>query len=111
MDGSCYFFPAATGAGVLGDACEFGDLNVGAGACGACLACIGMISDTDSCADVGECSDVDYPSYLNADCSEGGFCGLSFCSELCDAGACPQGFDPVTDSYGNCFCQASAPGR
>jgi len=98
------------GEGDPGDPCPFtGDVNADADNCKAGLECLGMAAaDTNGTCPGGadsECTDIG--ESWNPSCV-GGVCGSSFCSEPCDAGACPDGFNCQTISDLGDMCVPNA---
>jgi hypothetical protein len=110
VSGACWCVPGTpVGGGVLGDPCPFtGGVNAAADNCGPGLDCLGIPPDPTGapCTNDPDCLD-DMAANWNPDCVGGG-CGASFCSGLCNNGACPDGYDPATVS-GTCYCVPGTP--
>ncbi|HOX42834.1 MAG TPA: hypothetical protein PK668_04505 [Myxococcota bacterium] len=98
--------PQGTGQQV-GEPCDFGTVNVGAGACITGLTCLGMEPNATSmpCSADGDCAQF-MDALWNADCIAGG-CGASFCVDECVGGVCGAGFAAQTIE-GTCFCIPSS---
>jgi len=109
LNGRC----VVDGEGSPGDPCTFGEVNASAGDCDPGLECLGVPADGNAGTCPGglpsEC--IQLIEEWNIDCVNGN-CGVSFCSEPCDAnGTCPAGFDPI--DVGNppaCFCIPNSSG-
>ena len=103
LNGMC----VVDGDGSLGDPCTFGDVNASAGDCNPGLECLGVPADGNAGTCPGgspsECNQL--IEEWNIDCVNGN-CGVSFCSQPCDAnGNCPEGFVGQDIGYpATCFC-------
>ena len=95
------------GDGLPGDPCTFDTVNASAGNCRAGLECLGVPADgaAGTCpgGSPSECTDL--MEEWNIDCV-GGNCGVSFCSQVCDADRwCPPGYiDVDIGEPPICFC-------